>query len=1066
MRSKLLRKSLGMSAAALLLLGNSAWAEQVLKYSVRWDVYTDRYRVYMRPTKTPSPDQTLTSQLTIRVPHFTGASRFSVSDLRTAVTNTTWSGDADESRVDAPTENPTKDYISFELSVKGSDRGLYAWKAGKEQEVFSFTFGTAGCKGLVEIMPDNDPFDPKNIASGYNSSSTNPGNQFTNLGWGTMLDNNYLGVEGTAADCTQSFDTDGDGLKDGIEKIVGTDPNNPDTDGDGKKDGVEVGTGTTPLDTDGDGKIDALESVITDTDKDGVVDELDPDNANACIPSAKAATCDQDGDGTPNASDTDDDGDGVADTTETALGTDPNDADSDNVNTSTVNEGTTGTQTGKSASDDSVTDTDGDGKTDAAECLPLNGTKCKDTDGDGKYDWQESALTDTDKDGVVDELDPDNANACIPSAKAATCDQDGDGTPNASDTDDDGDGVADTTETALGTDPNDADSDNVNTSTVNEGTTGTQTGKSASDDSVTDTDGDGKTDAAECLPLNGTKCKDTDGDGKYDWQESALTDTDKDGVVDELDPDNANACIPSAKAATCDQDGDGTPNSSDTDDDGDGVADTTETALGTDPNDADSDNVNTSTVNEGTSGTQTGKSASDDSVTDTDGDGKTDAAECLPLNGTKCKDTDGDGKYDWQESALTDTDKDGVVDELDPDNANACIPSAKAATCDQDGDGTPNASDTDDDGDGVADTTETALGTDPNDADSDNVNTSTVNEGTTGTQTGKSASDDSVTDTDGDGKTDAAECLPLNGTKCKDTDGDGKYDWQESALNDADGDGIKDELDPDDATPQNIKVQVKALLQGPFDSSTLMMVDTLRSKGLIPTTQPYNNDSFLYKGTETIKASLLTTTGTDAPVDWVLVELRNATTPANTVARKAALLQRDGDVMDAATGDVTLSFDGVTQGNYYVVVRHRNHLGVMTAAAMALSANATKVDFSKPSTPTWGTNARLNLDTNGDAVDDTAFLWSGNADMNSVVIASGPSNDTSSVLYNVWQAPGNTSGSINYILPGYLTTDFNLDGNTVYSGRGNDINVLLANVLLHPGNTTLSSNYIIRQQLP
>ena len=936
MRSKLLRKSLGMSAVALLLLGNSAWAEQVLKYSVRWDVYTDRYRVYMRPVKTPSPDQTLTSQLTIRVPHFTGTSRFTVSDLRTAVTNTTWSGDADESRVDAPTENPTKDYISFELSVKGSDRGLYAWKAGKEQEVFSFTFGTAGCKGLVEIMPDNDPFDPKNIASGYNSSSTNPGNQFTNLGWGTMLDNNYLGVEGTAADCTQSFDTDGDGLKDGIEKIVGTDPNNPDTDGDGKKDGVEVGTGTTPLDTDGDGKIDALESVITDTDKDGVVDELDPDNANACIPSAKAATCDQDGDGTPNASDTDDDGDGVADTTETALGTDPNDADSDNVNTSTVNEGTTGTQTGKSASDDSVTDTDGDGKTDAAECLPLNGTKCKDTDGDGKYDWQESALTDTDKDGVVDELDPDNANACIPSAKAATCDQDGDGTPNASDTDDDGDGVADTTETALGTDPNDADSDNVNTSTVNEGTTGTQTGKSASDDSVTDTDGDGKTDAAECLPLNGTKCKDTDGDGKYDWQESALTDTDKDGVVDELDPDNVNACIPSAKATTCDQDGDGTPN----------------------------------------------------------------------------------------------------------------------------------ASDTDDDGDGVADTTETALGTDPNDADSDNVNTSTVNEGTTGTQTGKSASDDSVTDTDGDGKTDAAECLPLNGTKCKDTDGDGKYDWQESALNDADGDGIKDELDPDDATPQNIKVQVKALLQGPFDFSTLMMLDTLRSKGLIPTAQPYNNDSFLYKGTEAVKPSLLTTTGTDAPVDWVLVELRNASTPANTVARKAALLQRDGDVMDAVTGDTSLSFDGVTQGNYYVAVRHRNHLGVMSAAALALSANATKVDFSKPSTPTWGTNARLNLDTNGDAVDDTAFLWSGNADMNSVIIASGPSNDTSSVLYNVWQAPGNTSGSINYILPGYLTSDFNLDGNTVYSGRGNDINVLLANVLLHPGNVTLSSNYIIRQQLP
>ena len=54
-------------------------------------------------------------------------------------------------------------------------------------------------------------------------------------------------------------DSDGDGLSDGAEEILGTDPYNPDTDGDGINDGDEVyKTGTDPLnpDTDRDGLVD------------------------------------------------------------------------------------------------------------------------------------------------------------------------------------------------------------------------------------------------------------------------------------------------------------------------------------------------------------------------------------------------------------------------------------------------------------------------------------------------------------------------------------------------------------------------------------------------------------------------------------------------------------------------------------------------------------------------------------------------------------------------------------------------------------------------------------------
>ncbi len=87
-------------------------------------------------------------------------------------------------------------------------------------------------------------------------------------------------------------DTDGDGLLDGIEVSLGTDPNNPDSDGDGLDDGIEVGSDIeNPLNEDGDEFIDALDSNILDTDGDLVNDQQDPANENPCIPNASSPTC-------------------------------------------------------------------------------------------------------------------------------------------------------------------------------------------------------------------------------------------------------------------------------------------------------------------------------------------------------------------------------------------------------------------------------------------------------------------------------------------------------------------------------------------------------------------------------------------------------------------------------------------------------------------------------------------------------------------------------------------------------------------------------------------------------
>ena len=66
-------------------------------------------------------------------------------------------------------------------------------------------------------------------------------------------------------------DRDADGISNGDELRVGSDPDNIDTDGDGELDGTEYYDG----DSDGDGKPDIIESSKADTDQDGVFDEFD-----------------------------------------------------------------------------------------------------------------------------------------------------------------------------------------------------------------------------------------------------------------------------------------------------------------------------------------------------------------------------------------------------------------------------------------------------------------------------------------------------------------------------------------------------------------------------------------------------------------------------------------------------------------------------------------------------------------------------------------------------------------------------------------------------------------------
>jgi pimeloyl-ACP methyl ester carboxylesterase len=119
-----------------------------------------------------------------------------------------------------------------------------------------------------------------------------------------------------------------------------------------------------------------------------------------------------------------------------------------------------------------------------------------------------------------------------------------------------------------------------------------------------------------------------------------------------------------------------------------------------------------------------------------------------------------------------------------------------------------------------------------------------------------------------------------------------------------------------------IQLNVKAFLEGAYSSTG--MITELNTQDYIPLTQPYNKAPWNYTGNETV------TSIPDEIVDWVLVELRSGIENSTKVATRAAFIKNDGWIVDT-DGASPLSFYGISEGNYYIVVYHRNHLSIMSA---------------------------------------------------------------------------------------------------------------------------------------
>lgn len=116
-----------------------------------------------------------------------------------------------------------------------------------------------------------------------------------------------------------------------------------------------------------------------------------------------------------------------------------------------------------------------------------------------------------------------------------------------------------------------------------------------------------------------------------------------------------------------------------------------------------------------------------------------------------------------------------------------------------------------------------------------------------------------------------------------------------------------------------VEINIKVYFEGPYNSPNNMS----SAPTSIPLSSPYSQD------TQTVD-SIPTNV-----VDWVQVELRDKNDRTVVVVSRSAFLLQNGNVVDI-DGTSPVAFD-VSADDYYIAVKHRNHLAVMSDAIIKVN---------------------------------------------------------------------------------------------------------------------------------
>ena len=190
---------------------------------------------------------------------------------------------------------------------------------------------------------------------------------------------------------------------------------------------------------------------------------------------------------------------------------------------------------------------------------------------------------------------------------------------------------------------------------------------------------------------------------------------------------------------------------------------------------------------------------------------------------------------------------------------------------------------------------------------------------------------------------------------------------------------------------ETLPVNIKVFLQGPYDNNVHIMKTDINS--ILPFSDPYSQN----ESVGSIPSGI---------VDWILVELRS---DVNTIVKtRAAFLMNDGSIHDIDGSD-HINFSEVSGGDYYIVIKHRNHLAVMSANTVSLP-NSSDYDFTTGNDKYYGgSSGAIQLETG---------VWG---------MIAGDANSDGSIdavdKNNIWRVENGTTWSYTKY------SDFNLDGN-------------------------------------
>lgn len=202
-------------------------------------------------------------------------------------------------------------------------------------------------------------------------------------------------------------------------------------------------------------------------------------------------------------------------------------------------------------------------------------------------------------------------------------------------------------------------------------------------------------------------------------------------------------------------------------------------------------------------------------------------------------------------------------------------------------------------------------------------------------------------------------------------------------------DGCDDETATPSVTPNSSKLKV--FLEGFYNSGLGKMTTTLSNTGLLPTTQPYSAAPFNYNGTESVPFM------PNNIVDWILVELRDASNMETIIHQGAYLLREDGQVLTTDESDI-LPFNDISSGDYYLAIHHFNHIPIVSGTPHAISTTANLYDFTTDTNKAMGDNQLKEIDSQ-------SFMSSGDFDGNGLI-----NNED----YNLWKI---NSASLNIYSP-------------------------------------------------